>query len=177
MDTSAKHRNIGINPNVAFVVDDVVSEEPAECASWHPPPGRADLGRVDTDSGPEPADHPHPPSPGFSRNVDTDHPGPRRATSPCSTNPKAAGPTLGADDATAQETVEAVGHFVEELQVGSDEHDTNTYNQHFADDALPGGEPFRRDRSWLQAAPRHPWPPADGGKRRAFAHGCPLISQ
>lgn len=50
--------------------------------------------------------------------------------------PEAARRTLGADNATAKKTVDAMAHLVEELQVGSDEHDTNTYNRHFADDVL-----------------------------------------
>ena len=34
MDTLAKDPNVGINSNVAIVVDDAVSGERQECASW-----------------------------------------------------------------------------------------------------------------------------------------------
>ena len=65
MDTSAKYRNVGINPNVAFVVDDAVSEEAAgmrfvEVRGL----GHAGVGRAGTDDGCEPAHHPHPSSAG-----------------------------------------------------------------------------------------------------------------
>lgn len=50
-------------------------------------------------------------------------------------------PALSADDGAVEEATRAVARFVQELQVGIDEHDADVYNRHFAADVM-WGSPF-----------------------------------
>jgi PPOX class F420-dependent enzyme/OxyR family protein/uncharacterized protein (TIGR02246 family) len=141
MEASAKYRNVGAHPDVAFVVDDVVSPGAAG-VRFVEIRGRAEQVRID------------PPSmPGLSPqiirihprrlvtwNIDPDHPGLQtHDLTATSDEDGPARPTLDAD--VAPEAIDAVTHFVEELQAGWDEHDADVSNRHFADD-LMWGSPF-----------------------------------
>jgi len=142
MDASAKYRNIGARPDVAFVVDDIVS------------PGAAGVRFVEIRGPAERVTIDPPSTPGLSThivrihprrliswNVDPDHPGLQtRDLTDASDEHDQARPTLGADDA-ALEATEAVAHLVAELQAGWDEHDADVSNRHFARD-LMWGSPF-----------------------------------
>ena len=143
MDTSAKYRNVGVNPNVAFVVDDAVSEGaagvrfleirgPAERVSVEPQPTAAvspQIIRI----------HPRRV---ISWNVDPGHPGLQtRDLSPIPDEPEATRPSLDTDDGAAQRANEAVVALVEELQAGWDEHDADITDRHLANDIL-WGSPF-----------------------------------
>jgi PPOX class F420-dependent enzyme/OxyR family protein/uncharacterized protein (TIGR02246 family) len=142
MEASAKYRNVGKNPNVAFVVDDAVGEGAAgmrfvEIRGWAewvtaaPPPEAhlsAQIIRI----------HPRRL---ISWNVDPDHPGLHTTDfTSVSDEPEPTRPTLGANDAS-REAIVAVANLVEELQAGLDEHDADVYNRHFAADVL-WGSPF-----------------------------------
>jgi PPOX class F420-dependent enzyme/OxyR family protein/uncharacterized protein (TIGR02246 family) len=143
MDASAKYRNIGLNPDVAFVVDDAVSQAAAgmrfleirghaEQVLVEPPPA-AGLSRQVIRIHPRRV---------ISWNVDPDHPG--LATADLATTadePAVARPTLGGEGALAQRANEAVADLVGQLQAGWDQHDADITNAHFADDILWGG-PF-----------------------------------
>ena len=143
MDTSAKYRNVGINPNVAFVVDDAVSEEAAGMR-FVEVRGRATQVSV------EPA-----PTTGVSRhiirihprrvismNIDPDHPGLQTRDIKASPDePEPLRPSLGAGGGAAQRAKQAMADFVAELQAGWDRHDADVTNRHFADDIL-WGSPF-----------------------------------
>ena len=143
MTASAKYRNVGVNPNVAFVVDDAVSEGAAgmrflevrgvaDRVSVEPPPAvglSPQIIRI----------HPRRV---ISWNVDPDHPGLQAqdlATVP--DEPEASRPSFGTDDAAEQRAIEAVTHLVDELQAGWDQHDADISNRHFAYDIV-WGSPF-----------------------------------
>lgn len=143
MDTSAKYRNVGVNPDVAFVVDDAVSEGaagmrfleirgPAERVSAEPQPAAAvspQIIRI----------HPRRV---ISWNVDPDHPGLQtRDLPPVPGEPEAARPSLGTDDGAAQRANQAVAELVKELQAGWDQHDADITDRHLASDIL-WGSPF-----------------------------------
>jgi pyridoxamine 5'-phosphate oxidase family protein len=143
MAASAKYRNVGVNPNVAFVVDDAVSEGAAgmrflevrgvaERVSIEPPPAvglSPQIIRV----------HPRRV---ISWNVDPDHPGLQaQDLATVSDEPEASRPSFGTDDAAEQRAIEAVTHFVDELQAGWDQHDADISNRHFAHDIV-WGSPF-----------------------------------
>jgi len=143
MDTSAKYRNVGVNSNVAFVVDDAVSEGAAgmrfleirgqaERVSVEPPPG----------AGLSPHIIRIHPRRVICMNIDPDQPGFQAhdvGTVPGGSD--AMRPSLGTDGAAAQRANQAVADFVTELQAGWDRHDADITNRHFANDLL-WGSPF-----------------------------------
>jgi PPOX class F420-dependent enzyme/OxyR family protein/uncharacterized protein (TIGR02246 family) len=141
MEASAKYRNVGAHPQVAFVVDDIVS------------PGAAGVRFVEI-RGPAAQVSIDPPStPGLSPqiirihprrlvtwNIDPDHPGLQtRDLTVVSDDHGRGRPALDSDAAPA--AIEAVTRFVEELQAGWDEHDADVSNRHFARDVM-WGSPF-----------------------------------
>jgi PPOX class F420-dependent enzyme/OxyR family protein/uncharacterized protein (TIGR02246 family) len=143
MEASAKYRNVGAHPDVAFVVDDVVSPGPTGVRFVEI---RGPAERVSIDP---------PSTPGLSRqiirihprrlvswNIDPDHPGLQtRDLAVVSDEHEPGRPALGSDDAATQEAIDAVTRLVEELQAGWDEHDADVSNRHFADD-IAWGSPF-----------------------------------
>jgi pyridoxamine 5'-phosphate oxidase family protein len=145
MEVSAKYRNVGARPDVAFVVDDVVSEGaagvrfaeirgPAEQVTVEPPP-----------TGLSPHIIRIHPRRLVSWNIHPDHPGLQtRDLAAVSDEHEPARPALGSDDATTQEAIGAVARLVEELQAGWDEHDADVSNRHFADDVAWGAPSVRR---------------------------------
>jgi PPOX class F420-dependent enzyme/OxyR family protein/uncharacterized protein (TIGR02246 family) len=143
MDTSAKYQNVGVNPNVAFVVDDAVSDGAAgmrfieirgqaEQVSVEPPPAEglsSHIIRI----------HPRRV---ISMNIDPDYPGfQTRDVGPTLDGSEASRPSLGTDGGATQRAKRAVVDLVEELQAGWDQHDADITNRHFANDILWGG-PF-----------------------------------
>jgi PPOX class F420-dependent enzyme/OxyR family protein/uncharacterized protein (TIGR02246 family) len=143
MDTSAKYRNVGVNPNVAFVVDDAVSEGAAGMRFIEI---RGQAERVSAEPPPAVGLSPHiiriHPRRVISMNIDPDHPG--FHTLDVGTDPDEPGairPSLGTDDGATQRAKQAMVPFVEELQAGWDQHDADITNRHFANDIL-WGSPF-----------------------------------
>lgn len=142
MEASAKYRNVGAHPDVAFVVDDVVSDGaagvrfveirgPAEQVTVDPPP-----------TGLSPHIIRIHPRRLVSWNIDPDHPGLQtRDLAVVPDEHESGRPALGSDDAATQEAIDAVAHLVEELQAGWDEHDADVSNRHFADN-VAWGSPF-----------------------------------
>ncbi len=141
MDTSAKYRNIAVNPEVAFVVDDAIGEG-AEGMRFVEVRGRAQQAQVDVPASEGVAGHIiriHPRRV-VSWNADPDHPGFQTQTLVSNTGPEEptpGRPTLGTDPATP-EAAEAVASLVAELQAGIDVHDADVYNGHFAADVIWG---------------------------------------
>jgi PPOX class F420-dependent enzyme/OxyR family protein/uncharacterized protein (TIGR02246 family) len=143
MDTSAKYRNVGVNPNVAFVVDDAVAE------------GAAGMRFVEIRGKAEQVSVEVPPAVGvspniirihprrvISMNIDPDHPGFRTldvGTAPDGS--EVVRPSLGTDDGAAPRANQGMADFVEELQAGWDQRDAEITNAHFANDIL-WGSPF-----------------------------------
>jgi PPOX class F420-dependent enzyme/OxyR family protein/uncharacterized protein (TIGR02246 family) len=143
MDTSAKYRNVGINPNVAFVVDDAVSEGAAGMR-FIEIRGRAE--RVSVEPPPAVALSPHiiriHPRRVISMNIDPDHPGFHTLDVGSDPDePEATRPTLGTDGGAARRANQAMADLVTELQAGWDQHDADITNAHFANDIL-WGSPF-----------------------------------
>ncbi len=143
MDTSAKYRNVGINPNVAFVVDDAVSEGAAGMRFVEV---RSRAERVSVEPPPSAGLSPHiirvHPRRVISMNIDPDHAGFQTVdigTVP--DEPEAIRPSLGTNNAFARQALEAATDLVEELQAGWDQHDADITNRHFANDIL-WGSPF-----------------------------------
>ena len=143
MDTSAKYRNVGINSNVAFVVDDAVSEGAAGMRFIEV---RGQAEQISGEPSPGAGLSPHiiriHPRRVISMNIDPDHPGFHTldaGTFP--DEPKVIRPSLGSDDAAAQRANQAVADFVNELQAGWDQHDADVSNRHFANDIV-WGSPF-----------------------------------
>jgi PPOX class F420-dependent enzyme/OxyR family protein/uncharacterized protein (TIGR02246 family) len=142
METSAKYRNVGLHPAVAFVVDDSVAAAAAGMRFLEIR-GRAERVSVE----PPPAGlSPHVirihPRRVISMNIDPDHPGFRTldlTTAAEATDPVR--PSLGAPDEAAQLANEAVADLVAELQAGWDSADADVTNRHFADDIV-WGSPF-----------------------------------
>jgi PPOX class F420-dependent enzyme/OxyR family protein/uncharacterized protein (TIGR02246 family) len=146
MERSAKYRNVGAHPDVAFVVDDVVGEG-AEGARFVELRGRAEHA-VDPDRAtPD----------GVSAHIIRIHP--RRLVS-WNVLPGDAGmhtedleahdrssadaggrPALAASGAADEAARAAVQHLVEELQDGYDRQDAEISNRHFAADLI-WGSPF-----------------------------------
>jgi PPOX class F420-dependent enzyme/OxyR family protein/uncharacterized protein (TIGR02246 family) len=146
MERSAKYRNVGANPEVAFVVDDIVGEGaegvrfvelrgPAEHAV---DPDRATPGGV---SAHIIRIHPRrlvswnvrPGHEGmYSEDLETDNRTPASA---------GARPVLGGAGAPAAAAEEAVERLVAELQEGYDRQDADITNRHFAADLI-WGSPF-----------------------------------
>jgi PPOX class F420-dependent enzyme/OxyR family protein/uncharacterized protein (TIGR02246 family) len=142
MDTSAKYRNVGINPSVAFVVDDAVSEGAAGMR-FIEVRGQAEQVSVEP---PGVGLSPHiiriHPRRVISMNIDPDHPGfQTRDVGTAHDGSEMVRPSLGSDDRAAQRADQAVADFVEELQAGWDEHDADVTNRHFANDIV-WGSPF-----------------------------------
>ena len=143
MDTSAKYRNVAVNPSVAFVVDDAVGE------------GAAGMRFIEIRGEAEPVPVEPPPAAGLSphiirihprrvisMNIDPEHPGFQSldvGTAPAGSD--AVRPSLGRDDGAAERAKQAVADFVEELQSGWDEHDADITDRHSCDDIL-WGSPF-----------------------------------
>jgi PPOX class F420-dependent enzyme/OxyR family protein/uncharacterized protein (TIGR02246 family) len=141
METSAKYRNVGARPDVAFTVDDVVSEGAAG-VRFAEIRGRAEQTTAE-------------PPPGLSRhiirihprrlvswNIDPDHPGPQaRDLAAESDVQEPTRPALTSDAAATREAAAAVASLVEELQAGWDLRDADVTNRHFADD-IAWGSPF-----------------------------------
>jgi PPOX class F420-dependent enzyme/OxyR family protein/uncharacterized protein (TIGR02246 family) len=141
MEASAKYRNVGGHPEVAFVVDDVVSQ------------GAAGVRFVEIRGPAEQVSIVPPSMPGLSPqiirihprrlvtwNIDPDHPGLQTRDLAATSDEHGPGrPTLDSD--ATPEAIDAVSHFVEELQAGWDQHDADVSNRHFARD-LMWGSPF-----------------------------------
>jgi PPOX class F420-dependent enzyme/OxyR family protein len=140
MDASAKYRNIGANPYVAFVVDDAVSEGAAgmrfleirglaERVSLESPPTKglsSQIIRI----------HPHR---AVSWNVDPDRAG--MQSQDLLANLEGSGstrPSLDAEGSAAQGAHKAVVELVEELQAGWDRHDADITDRPLASDVLWG---------------------------------------
>jgi pyridoxamine 5'-phosphate oxidase family protein len=143
MDSSAKYRNVGVNPNVAFVVDDAVSEGAAGMRFIEI---RGQAERVSAEPPPAVGLSPHiiriHPRRVISMNIDPDHPGFHTIdVGTMADEPKAIRPSLGSDDSAAQRAKQAMVALVEELQAGWDQHDADITNRHFANDIL-WGSPF-----------------------------------
>jgi pyridoxamine 5'-phosphate oxidase family protein len=142
MDTSAKYRNIAVNPEVAFVVDDAIGEG-AEGMRFIEVRGRAEQAQVDPPAS-EVGIFGHiiriHPRRVVSWNADPDHPGFQTQNLVPKTGPEAptpGRPKLEPDPATT-EAAEAVAGLIAELQVGIDVHDADIYNRHFAADVIWG---------------------------------------
>jgi pyridoxamine 5'-phosphate oxidase family protein len=144
MDASAKYRNIAVNPEVSFVVDDAIGEGPsgmrfveirgqAEQAQTNPPTKEEGL------SGHIIRIHPHRI---VSWNADPERPGLRTQTlAPVagSDGPtQHERPTLGTDGLATDAAAAVVANLVVELQAGIDAHDAEIYNRHFAADVVWG---------------------------------------
>jgi PPOX class F420-dependent enzyme/OxyR family protein/uncharacterized protein (TIGR02246 family) len=143
MDTSAKYRNVGINSNVAFVVDDAVSEGAAGMRFIEI---RGQAEHVSVEPSPGVGLSPHiiriHPRRVITMNVDPDDPGLQTLnveTAPDESEPVR--PSLGRDDGATQRAKQAMVDLVEELQAGWDQHDADITNRHFANDIL-WGSPF-----------------------------------
>src|ERR1019366_765323 len=120
MDTSAKYRNVGVNPNVAFVVDDAVSEGAAGMRFIEI---RGQAERVSAEPPPAVGLSPHiiriHPRRVISMNIDPDHPGLHTIdVGTMADEPKEIRPSLGSDDSAAQRAKQAMADLVEELQAG-----------------------------------------------------------
>jgi len=143
MDSSAKYRNVGVNPNVAFVVDDAVSEGAAGMRFIEI---RGQAERVSAEPPPAVGLSPHiiriHPRRVISMNIDPDHPGLHTIdVGTMADEPKEIRPSLGSDDSAAQRAKQAMADLVEELQAGWDQHAADITNRHFANDIL-WGSPF-----------------------------------
>jgi pyridoxamine 5'-phosphate oxidase family protein len=143
MDTSAKYRNVGVNPHVAFVVDDAVSEGAAGMRFIEI---RGQAERVSAEPPPAASLSPHiiriHPRRVISMNIDPDHPGFHTIDiGTMADEPKEIRPSLGSDDSAAQRAKQAMADLVEELQAGWDQHAADITNRHFANDIL-WGSPF-----------------------------------
>jgi len=150
MERSAKYRNVGVNPEVSFVIDDIVGEGAEgvrfiELRGWAEhavDPDRATPGGVSAH-----IIRIHPRRlvswnivPGHDGMYAEDLDGDRAAA------PTRERPALGATGATgapaaAASAEEAVDRFVAELQEGYDRRDADISNRHFAADLI-WGSPF-----------------------------------
>jgi PPOX class F420-dependent enzyme/OxyR family protein/uncharacterized protein (TIGR02246 family) len=143
MGTSAKYRNVGVNPDVAFVVDDAVFEGAAGMRFIEI---RGQAERVS--AGPQPVAGVSPhiirihPRRVISMDIDPDHPG-FHATDvgTMADEPEAIRPSFGTDPGAAQRAKQATDDLVAELQAGWDNHDADITDRHFANDIL-WGSPF-----------------------------------
>lgn len=145
METSAKYRNVAVNPDVSIVVDDAIGEG-ASGMRFMEVRGRAE--RVVTDM---------PPGESVGGHLIRIHP--RRIVSWNVGSGEAAfrtlnlaedgrseagepsRPALGFSGRPRADAAAAVERFVEELQAGFDSHDAEISNRHFASDLL-WGSPF-----------------------------------
>jgi PPOX class F420-dependent enzyme/OxyR family protein/uncharacterized protein (TIGR02246 family) len=140
MEASAKYRNVGVNPNVAFVVDDAISE------------GAAGMRFLEIRGLAQQVSLESPPMAGVSSqiirilphravswNLDPDQPG--MHSQDLVTNPEGSAPTRPSFDiegAAAQRANEGVAQLVEELQAGWDQHDSDITDHSLANDVLWG---------------------------------------
>jgi uncharacterized protein (TIGR02246 family) len=147
MERSAKYRNVGTHPEVAFVVDDTVGEG-AEGARFVELRGRAEHA-VDPDRATPGGVSVHVirihPRRLVSWNIEPGHDGmyaqdlrPDTDASPPSEGER---PALAATGAADEEAQAAVQGLVEELQEGYDRRDADISNRHFAADLI-WGSPF-----------------------------------
>jgi PPOX class F420-dependent enzyme/OxyR family protein len=145
MERSAKYRNVGVNPDVAFVVDDIVGE------------GAEGVRFVELRGPAEHALDPDRVTPGgVSAHIIRIHP--RRLVSwnirpghngmysedlaaEDGTVSRRERPALGATGARAEAADQALARLVAELQEGYDRHDADISNRHFAADLI-WGSPF-----------------------------------
>jgi pyridoxamine 5'-phosphate oxidase family protein len=142
MDTSAKYRNIGVNPDVAFVVDDAVSDGAAgmrflevrgvaERVSVEPPMTAGVSSQIIRIH----------PRRVISLNIDPNHSGFRtRDLAPTLDEAAAMRPSLDVE-AAARSANDAVAALVEELQAGWDQQDADVTDASLADDVV-WGSPF-----------------------------------
>jgi pyridoxamine 5'-phosphate oxidase family protein len=155
METSAKYRNVGTNPNVAFVVDDAVPEG-AEGTRFVEIRGQAEQVSVKppATAGVSPQIIRIHPRRVISWNVDPDQPGLQtRDVAGYLGEPGPIRPSFSTDDGAARLANQAVAGFVEELQAGRDQHDASITNRHFADDIV-WGSPFGGDGALRVDMPR-----------------------
>jgi PPOX class F420-dependent enzyme/OxyR family protein/uncharacterized protein (TIGR02246 family) len=147
MERSAKYRNVGTHPEVAFVVDDTVGEG-AEGARFVELRGRAEHA-VDPDRatrGGVSADiiriHPHRL---VSWNIEPGHDGmyseDLRPDADASSPSEGERPALAATGVADEAAQAAVEGLVDELQEGYDRRDADISNRHFAADLI-WGSPF-----------------------------------
>jgi PPOX class F420-dependent enzyme/OxyR family protein/uncharacterized protein (TIGR02246 family) len=143
MDTSAKYRNVGRNPHVAFVVDDAIGE------------GASGMRFVEIRGLAERVSLNAAPSTGLSRqmirihphrligwNIDADLPGLRTLDIPAvEATPRTARPTLDLTGTVGQQAHQAAAAYVDEMQAGWDRHDADITDRHLADD-IAWGSPF-----------------------------------
>jgi PPOX class F420-dependent enzyme/OxyR family protein/uncharacterized protein (TIGR02246 family) len=153
MEASAKYRNVAVNPKVAFVVDDAISEGAAgmrfleirgsaEQVTVEPVPieqlsiessATAGLSRQIIRIHPRRT---------ISWNIDPDHPGLQtRDVATVADTPEVGRPALGLGDGAALRANDAAVGLVADLQTGWDQHDADITNRHFADDIV-WGSPF-----------------------------------
>ena len=142
MDKSAKYRNVGVNPNVAFVVDDTVSDGAAgmRFLEIRGHADRVSVERPKTAGVSSQIIRIHPRRT-ISLNVDPDHPGFRTrdvVSTPAET--EATRPSLDTESAAPRANDAVVG-LVAELQAGWDQHDADVTDRRLADDVL-WGSPF-----------------------------------
>jgi PPOX class F420-dependent enzyme/OxyR family protein/uncharacterized protein (TIGR02246 family) len=140
METSAKFRNVGVNPDVAFVVDDAISEGAAGMRFLEI---RGPAEQVTVESSPTAGVSSHiiriHPRRAVSWNVDPDHPG-MQSQDLASLNRDALGATRPSLDtgAAAEQAKGAVIELVEQLQAGWDQHDADITDRSLAEDAIWG---------------------------------------
>jgi PPOX class F420-dependent enzyme/OxyR family protein/uncharacterized protein (TIGR02246 family) len=140
MDSSAKYRNVGVNPEVAFVVDDAVSEGAAGMRFLEI---RGPAEQVAVESSPTAGVssqiirvHPRRT---VSWNIDPDHPGMQSQDLVCSLDEsEQTRPRIDTEGAAAHRANEAVVQLVEELQAGWDQHDADITDRSLANDVLWG---------------------------------------
>jgi PPOX class F420-dependent enzyme/OxyR family protein/uncharacterized protein (TIGR02246 family) len=143
MEDSAKYRNVGLDPSVAFVVDDAISEG-ATGMRFLEVRGRAEQVSIET-LPTEGVSHQiiriHPRRV-ISWNIDPDHPGFQTHDFHGAPDEfEATRPSLDGEHAVAQRANEAVNELVEELQAGWDQYDADITDRHLANDVL-WGSPF-----------------------------------
>jgi PPOX class F420-dependent enzyme/OxyR family protein/uncharacterized protein (TIGR02246 family) len=143
MEGSAKYRNVGLNPDVALVIDDLAAEgRPGGC--FLEVRGRAtqEWGHEPPSAGLSPRIIRIRPRRIVSWNVDPAQPGLRTyELGAHAADSSPARPALGEDAATTGRARNAVARFVAELQAGLDRRDADLYNRHFAADLI-WGSPF-----------------------------------
>jgi PPOX class F420-dependent enzyme/OxyR family protein len=151
MERSAKYRNVGAHPDVAFVVDDSVGEG-AEGVRFVELRGRAehavdpDRGSAGTGGGVSDRIIRIHPRRLLSWNIRSGHTGMHaedlETGDPGSADAQATGrPALAATGAADEAAQAAVARLVDELQEGYDQRDADISNRHFAADLI-WGSPF-----------------------------------
>jgi PPOX class F420-dependent enzyme/OxyR family protein/uncharacterized protein (TIGR02246 family) len=154
MERSAKYRNIGRNPKVAFVVDDAIGEG-AHGMRFLEIRGHAEQATSRPEAEAEPGLSPRliriHPRRLVAWNIDPDHPGLHTATVATGSGPGGPvpgrqerspdRPVLDLGDGPAWEAEQAAAALATELQAGWDARDAEVSNRHFAADIL-WGSPF-----------------------------------